>query len=230
MNRRWRRRLAFALVAFGVYGAIAARYEYLEKRVVQVEPGLVRGAWQRPWPLERVIERAGIRTIITLTAINTHDPKYVDQLGVVERTGVDWILVPMRGSTATIEQLAAAADLMEDPKRRPVYFHCVAGHHRTNLALAAYRIRHQGWTAEQAWNELEGFAWTRPEEDQDDRRLIEAFARWSLEHPAEERELFDDETQVVVGDDPMDGSAPGRDRNPDRLALGDGQRRDRGSR
>src|SRR5437764_1375914 len=68
-----------------------------EKRVAVVVAGrLVRGAWQRPGPLRRIIAREKIRTIVTLTAINRDDPKYVAQAEVVRRTGVDWVIVPMR--------------------------------------------------------------------------------------------------------------------------------------
>ena len=69
------------------------------------------------------------------------------QAKVVTEMGVSWLFVPMRGSTATLEQMAEAADLLADPGRQPVFFHCVAGHHRTSLAHAAYLIRHRGWSA-----------------------------------------------------------------------------------
>lgn len=153
--------------------------DWFEKRVRTVVPGrLVRGAWQRPRPLEKVLAREKIRTIVTLTAINRDDPKYVAQNAVVQRTGVDWIIVPMRGSSATLDQMAEAADLLADPKHQPVFFHCVAGHHRTSLVHAAYLIRHEGWSAERAWDAVARLPWTRPEApaDGDDRRLIAAFA------------------------------------------------------
>ena len=136
----WRVRFRIAIVSAVIVGSavVAFRHELFEKRVSIITPGkLVRGAWQRPWPLRRLIDRERIRTIVSLTAINTHDPKYVDQRRVVDDTGIDWIIVPMRGSTATLDQLAEAADLLADPTRQPVFFHCVAGHHRTNLVLAA---------------------------------------------------------------------------------------------
>jgi tyrosine-protein phosphatase SIW14 len=149
------------------------------KRVAVVEPGrIVRGAWQRPGPLRRIVRDEKIRTIVTLTAINRDDPKYVDQAAVVDETGVDWVIVPMRGSRGTVEQMADAADLMADPARQPVYIHCVAGHHRTGLAHAAYLIRHKKYSAAAAWNALAALPWTRPDAapDRGDRALIEAFA------------------------------------------------------
>jgi protein tyrosine phosphatase (PTP) superfamily phosphohydrolase (DUF442 family) len=151
-----------------------------EKRVHCVVPRrLIRGAWQHPRALRAIIEREGIKTIVTLTAINRDDPKYVKQARVVAETGVSWVLVPMRGSQATLEQMACAADLLADPARQPVYFHCVAGHHRTSLVHAAYLIRHEGRSAQQAWEEVARLPWSRPSAaaDQNDRRLIERFAR-----------------------------------------------------
>lgn len=174
---RTSRRLA-VLAAFAVALGLAAEWDAVfEKRVAVVVPGrVVRGAWQRAWPLERILDREKIRTIVTLTAINREDPKYVEQARVVRAQGVDWIIVPMRGSRATLKQMAQAADLLADPRRQPVFFHCVAGHHRTSLVHAAYRIRHEGWSAQRAWAEVSALPWARPQADQADRKLIEAFA------------------------------------------------------
>jgi protein tyrosine phosphatase (PTP) superfamily phosphohydrolase (DUF442 family) len=157
-----------------------AREYWLEKRVEVIRPGrVVRGAWQKPAPLRRVVAREGIKTIVTLTAINRTDEKFIGQSEVVDDEGLDWIVIPMRGSRATIEQMAIAADLLADPARQPVFFHCVAGHHRTSLAHAAYLIRHEGYTGQQAWDTVSGYAWARPDAppDQNDRFLIEEFAR-----------------------------------------------------
>jgi hypothetical protein len=174
--------LAVGSVLIGSSACLAGFFwsEFREKRVSEVVPHrVVRGAWQRPRPLRRIIRREGIRTLLTLTAINRDDPKYVDQQRLVKQEGVGWIIVPMRGSTATLEQLAMAADLATDTRLQPVYFHCVGGHHRSNLVQAAIRIRHQGWSAKDAWVELAKLPWTTPgaESDVEDRALIERFAR-----------------------------------------------------
>lgn len=195
-----KRRRAIVLTLLGASTALGTglavyRDDLWEKRVAVVEPGrLIRGAWQRPGPLRQIIEREKIRTIVSLTAINRDDPKYVAQAEVVRETGVDWIIIPMRGSRATLAQMAEAADLLADPARQPVFFHCVAGHHRTSLVNAAYRIRHDGWTVPRAWREVMSFPWARPDADGDDRHLIEAFAAAQPSHvtaqsPSERRDL-----------------------------------------
>jgi hypothetical protein len=179
-----RRTLACASLGLGLAGIITLlvvyRDDWREKRVrVVVEGQLVRGAWQRPVPLRRIVEREKIRTIVTLTAINSSDPKFVDQSRVVREMGLRWVIIPMRGSRATLEQMALAADLLGDPSAQPVYFHCVAGHHRTSLAHAAYLIRHRGYSAEEAWQAVSELPWSRPdsEVDRNDRFLIAEFAR-----------------------------------------------------
>jgi protein tyrosine phosphatase (PTP) superfamily phosphohydrolase (DUF442 family) len=173
--------LAITLALAATIGAVAIRWNAKgEKNLRVIVPGhLIRGAWQSPEALRAIVKREQIKTIVTLTAINRDDPKYVSQAKVAAETGVRWLFVPMRGSTATLQQMAEAADLLADPQLQPVFFHCVAGHHRSSLAHAAYLIRHQGWTAQQAWDEVASLPWARPaaSADQNDRALIDDFAR-----------------------------------------------------
>jgi hypothetical protein len=183
IRRNTTRRLMAITAACALIGclwAAASRWSLTAKRLRVVVPGrLVGGAWQSPGALRHLVESRRIKTIVTLTAINRDDPKYVAQAEVVKQTGVDWIIVPMRGSSATLEQMAGAADLFADEVRQPVYFHCVAGHHRSSLAHAAYLIRHSGHSAEQAWKVVSGLPWARPgaRADDNDRALIFEFAR-----------------------------------------------------
>jgi protein tyrosine phosphatase (PTP) superfamily phosphohydrolase (DUF442 family) len=198
-----------------------------EKHLSIVLPGrLIRGAWQSPEALRAIIARERIKTIVTLTAINCDDPKYVGQAKVVNETGVSWLIVPMRGSRATLEQMAQSADLLADTERQPVFFHCVAGHHRTSLAHAAYLIRCRGWTAAAAWKEVANLPWARPaaEADQNDKALIDEFAGFqrSLEvaSPSVTSEVHDDEEVTLAPNHPL-GREAGR-RDHDRLAVGRG--------
>lgn len=174
-----RRKFVIASLAptLAAAGLVYAWDDLVEKRVAVVEPGRIyRGAWQGPGPLLRLVAREGVRTVVTLTAINRDDPKYVSQEAAIRKAGIDWVIIPMRGSRATLDQMAEAADLLADPARQPIFFHCVGGHHRSNLVHAAYRIRHRGWGADRAWDEVASLPWSRPGADGADRLLIEAFA------------------------------------------------------
>ncbi len=158
----------------------------IETRVHVVEPGkIIRGAWQRPEALRNLVEREHIRTVVTLTAINTNDSKYGPQEQVLREKGVRWRIIPMRGSTATLEQLDEALALISNPANQPVFFHCVGGHHRSNLVHAAYLIRARGMGAGEAWSALAALPWTRPgaARDQDDRRLVFEYEKHNASHP-----------------------------------------------
>jgi protein tyrosine phosphatase (PTP) superfamily phosphohydrolase (DUF442 family) len=169
---------AIVVVAGGAFAIRAISTREKRVRVVQAAR-IIRGAWQTPGALRSIIDRERIKTIVTLTPINHDDPKYMGQATVIAETGVNWLFVPMRGSRATLDQMVEAADLLADSKLQPVFFHCVAGHHRSSLAHAAFLIRHGGWSAEAAWREVAALPWSRPgaAADQDDKALIEAFAR-----------------------------------------------------
>jgi len=213
--------IALAIVLAWAWGFVYPWNGKAEKRVHVVVPGrLVRGAWQDPESLRAIIARERIRTIVTLTAINHDDRKYPVQAQVVSDTGVGWVIVPMRGSTATLEQMAQAADLLADPSRQPVFFHCVAGHHRTSLAHAAYLIRHRGCSAEQAWSAVAGLPWARPgaPADRNDKSLIEHFARvqrfLSPEARQATREVHDDDEDTLAPDRRLDRAAGRGDHHP----------------
>ena len=44
-----------------------------------------------------------------------------------------------------------------DPANWPVYVHCKGGRHRTGALLAVYRITRDGWTADQAFEEMKRY-------------------------------------------------------------------------
>lgn len=211
-----RRRVMVAVCAF-VAASIGATSWWQcdnEKRVRVIISGqLIRGGWQTPTALRRIIRRERIKTIITLTAINGTDPKYISQAKVVAETGVRWQIVPMHGSRATMEQMAQAADLLADRSLRPVFFHCVAGHHRTSLAHAAYLIRHEGWSATAAWNEVSSLPWARPDAltDQNDQALIYQFSNvqrnLTSQALAASPEVFDDDKVRLAPNREMGRSA-----------------------
>jgi protein tyrosine/serine phosphatase len=58
------------------------------------------------------------------------------------------------GRAATKEQTEYFLRLVIDAANGPVYVHCKGGRHRTGAMTAVYRITHDGWTAEQAFEEM----------------------------------------------------------------------------
>lgn len=58
---------------------------------------------------------------------------------------------------ATEEQTAFFLRLVNDPANWPVYVHCKGGRHRTGEMTAIYRITNEGWTADQAYEEMKRY-------------------------------------------------------------------------
>lgn len=72
--------------------------------------------------------------------------------------GLQYFDIPMKASTpATREQVAYFLSLVNNSANWPVYVHCKGGRHRTGAMTAVYRITHDGWTADQAYQEMKDY-------------------------------------------------------------------------
>lgn len=148
--------LAGFVLSLAAVGAIAQFKYYLwPKRFCVVEPGQIyRGGWQTPIVLRRILHKYQIKTLLNV-ACNPTEPEAAGEGTVVREAGVTWhkILMPGTGM-ATLAQLEEAADLLADPTRRPIFIHCAAGVHRTNMCIAAFRLKHCGWTLDATIDEM----------------------------------------------------------------------------
>jgi tyrosine-protein phosphatase SIW14 len=61
---------------------------------------------------------------------------------------MSWILPP------TIDEIEAAYTVLLAPKYCPVYVHCKMGLDRTGVVIAAYRVLFQGWSVDDAVQEM----------------------------------------------------------------------------
>lgn len=101
------------------------------------------------------IRNRGIRTIVSLRKGHTDDALAVG-------LGFELVSVPMKAPTIRESHLIAALRaIREAPK--PVLFHCHHGSDRAGAVAAMYRIVFQGWTKEDAIDELKrgGFGFHR---------------------------------------------------------------------
>lgn len=173
-----RRKVLISVLGFGAAttAAVQFRDDFVPKRLAEIVPGeLYRGAWQRPRQIRAIVDRYAIRSILSLSVMGQHDEKYESYAEVVRAKSVDWILMPIVGSYMTLDRMAEAADWVA-ALPRPLLFHCVAGHHRTTQAHTAWRMRHHGWTFDQAWAEVAQYGWTSAARDKRDVALIRQFS------------------------------------------------------
>jgi rhodanese-related sulfurtransferase len=160
-GRRWRWVLWAALLAIGCEQAWRHGHDYIfaeEFRVV--EPGKIyRGAWQREWPMRRIVRDRKIKTILAL-AHNPGDPLAISEEKLARDLGVRWIHAPIveewvDGRQQTVgDAIERAAGELADPKNQPVYFHCHHGVNRASLVQMAYRMLYCGWDLDQATEEI----------------------------------------------------------------------------
>lgn len=138
-------------------------YVFLEQFRV-VEPGrLYRGAWQKPWPMRRLVRARKIRTVVALAHPAEH-PLSVRERALAAEMGFRWIHIPIVDRRGTGDRLAeeAISDLLDraaaalaDESLYPLFFHCHHGLNRTTMAQIAYRTKYCGWSLEQATQEID---------------------------------------------------------------------------
>ena len=101
----------------------------------------------------------GIKTVIDLQA----DGDNYDEQRLVEAAGMRFYRIPMTTHLApTPEQIALFLEIANDPAQQPVYVHCKGGKHRTGVMTAVYRMEMDGWTPDQAYDEMKDykFGWS----------------------------------------------------------------------
>jgi protein tyrosine/serine phosphatase len=119
----------------------------------QVNANYYRGAQpeDRDYP---ALAALGVRTVIDLQA----DGDNVHEAQLVEAAGMTFHRIPMFTRVApTLEQIAQFMTIVTNPAHQPVYVHCAGGKHRTGVMTAVYRLEHDGWTPDQAYQEMKRY-------------------------------------------------------------------------
>ena len=99
------------------------------------------------------LKRLGVKTIIDLR--QDHIPDASDW---ARDRGLQYINIPLTTKrAATPEETAYFLKLVSDSANWPVYVHCKGGRHRTGEMTALYRITREGWTANQAYEEMKKY-------------------------------------------------------------------------
>ncbi|MGE5176641.1 MAG: MBL fold metallo-hydrolase [Hyphomicrobiales bacterium] len=127
-------------------------------RFAEVATGLYRGARPSDEGLRYLRDR-GVRSIISLR----HDESERRRAAAL---GLRYFEIPLHAgilgsSEPTEEEIGEFLDLVADSANRPVFYHCRHGRDRTGVMTALYRIRVQGWSAEDAMEEMWAFGASR---------------------------------------------------------------------
>lgn len=181
MDRRRILRIVIAcLLAGAAWAIVEFKYYCVPKRFRVVEAGQIyRGGWQKPGVLRRLIEDHRFAAVLNV-ACDPAEPDAAGEGPVVRELEVTWhkILMPGTG-LATFEQLDEAAEFLADPTHRPIFVHCAAGVHRTNMAIAAYRLKYCNWSLDEALREMKLFGFD-PIDDWEQAEHLQAYRDASI--------------------------------------------------
>jgi protein tyrosine/serine phosphatase len=71
--------------------------------------------------------------------------------------------IPLKADLGSVPpddgELKKFFEVILDPARQPVYIHCAFGKDRTGTMAAVYRLEMDGWTADEALQEMEAFGY-----------------------------------------------------------------------
>ena len=99
------------------------------------------------------LKRLGIKTVIDLRKDQMSDAQ-----AQAEQAGLRYVNLPLTTKKPpTEDETEQFLRLVNEPENWPVYVHCKGGRHRTGVLTAVYRITQDGWTADQAYDEMKLF-------------------------------------------------------------------------
>lgn len=123
----------------------------------RVDEHLWRGA-QPPLSAIGNLKRLGVKTVINLRMAKDVLPGEAE---AIRAAGMTYEHVPFHGLRGpTHEQVERVLALIEN-STGPVFVHCEHGADRTGTVAACYRIRRDGWSAEQALTEARRYGMSK---------------------------------------------------------------------
>jgi protein tyrosine/serine phosphatase len=145
--------------------------EYRNFRTVQ--EGVLYRSGQLPLPrLQQLVSQYGIRCIVSLR--DGHSTADEGEESWAKAKTLHFVRIPYRswypdasGKVPADESVKTFRDVMDNPANYPVLVHCFAGIHRTGTMCAVFRMDYQGWTNDEAMNEMRASGYTILEEHED---------------------------------------------------------------
>ena len=99
------------------------------------------------------LKRLGVKMVIDL-----REDKVEQASKWAHAAGLKYVNIPLRPHRAATEQQSNYfLKVVNDPANWPVYVHCRGGRHRTGQMTAIYRIAHDDWTADEAYQEMKKY-------------------------------------------------------------------------
>jgi tyrosine-protein phosphatase SIW14 len=120
----------------------------------EVTPTLYRGGLLSSTGL-KALKKMGVNVVVDTHANSKHEEKEVEDLGM------KYVPIPWHCPWPHDEVFAKFLKVVHDNKGKKIFVHCRLGDDRTGMMVAAYRMAEEGWTADEAMNEMRSFGFTR---------------------------------------------------------------------
>jgi len=120
----------------------------------EVTPNLYRGGLLNGEGL-KALKELGINVIV-----DTHDNDHSEERQA-QSLGMKYVAIPWHCPWPRDEVFAKFLKVVHDNQRKKIFVHCRLGDDRTGMMVAAYRMAEEGWTADEAMNEMRSFGFTR---------------------------------------------------------------------
>jgi protein tyrosine/serine phosphatase len=135
-----------------------------------VSPAVLRGG-QPDEDALLVLQKAGVKLVVSLrhhskaspqqqtgyTFFRRHadDDEIDEEREIAERIGLRFVNISLDGINApSFADIDRFVQLFDDAGNLPMYVHCLHGRERTGFMLAAYRMKVESWTADEAYKEM----------------------------------------------------------------------------
>ena len=119
----------------------------------QVTPTLYRGAQ----PTEegfRNLAKMGVKIVVDQRGSRSEREQ-------VTKLGMQYVAIPWHCPLPEDTVFARFLTLLRGNPGAKVFVHCLSGEDRTGMQIAAYRMAEQGWSAQEAKDEMEAFGFSR---------------------------------------------------------------------
>jgi hypothetical protein len=120
----------------------------------QVTPTLYRGAQPTEEGFRNLAEM-GVKIVVDQTGSRKREQEQVTKLGM------QYVAIPWHCPLPEDTVFARFLTLLRGNPDTKVFVHCLTGQDRTGMQIAAYRMAEQGWSAEEARQEMEAFGFSR---------------------------------------------------------------------
>jgi tyrosine-protein phosphatase SIW14 len=121
----------------------------------EVTPALYRGGQPTAQGF-KALANLGINIVVDLRGSRKSESEQVTKLGM------RYVAIPWHCPFPKDDAFARFLILLRENPGKKVFVHCRLGDDRTGMAIAAYRMAEEGWTAIQAKQEMEAFGFTLP--------------------------------------------------------------------